>query len=304
MQSHWDKLPSLRVVDAGYLLAKIEPEPKWQFAPPLVKNFFNVIREQTGAVTLATLPGERSVITQAEFQALKAAYGVSPATQANSPANSDPLVSMVQPVAERGHVLTLPTGQAHVQFGELAHLIADALWPDTGPDDDRMTYACTRLELDAELARAVASKALPLKNPLTLGPHTFPVGNALKTSVVTVGDLREFLAGRLDIVTNEPTATPAPEFDSDLTDTVKHSQVKHRTWRDVAWPYVVETFKASQYSTAKDFYRALENKAGANGSPFDKGTGVNLHSLYVREISETVMLKTIQNAWPEIKASR
>ena len=100
------------------------------------------------------------------------------------------------------------------------------------------------------------------------------------------------------------TVPPAPVVTSELPDMVEHSQVKRRTWRDVAWPYVVETFKASQYSTAKDFYRALENKAGASDSPFDKGTGVNLHSLYVREISEKLALKTIQNAWAEIKASR
>ena len=100
------------------------------------------------------------------------------------------------------------------------------------------------------------------------------------------------------------TVPPAPVVTSELPDMVEHSQVKRRTWRDVAWPYVVETFKASQYSTAKDFYRALENKAGASDSPFDKGTGVNVHSLYVREISEKLAPKTIQNAWAEIKASR
>lgn len=77
-----------------------------------------------------------------------------------------------------------------------------------------------------------------------------------------------------------------------------------QTWRDVAWLYVVETFKAGQYSTAKDFYRSLENKAGANDSPFDKGTGVHRDSLYVREISQTVSLQTIRNAWPDIKTSR
>ena len=96
----------------------------------------------------------------------------------------------------------------------------------------------------------------------------------------------------------------APVVISEMPDMVEHSQVKRRTWRDVAWPYVVEIFKASQYSTAKDFYRAFENKAGTSDSPFDKGTGVNLHSLYVREISEKLALKTIQNAWAEIKASR
>lgn len=98
-------------------------------------------------------------------------------------------------------------------------------------------------------------------------------------------------------------ATPGPVTVGNLPDAVERTQVKRRTWRDVAWLYVVETFKAGQYSTAKDFYRALENRAGTNGSPFDKGTGVNSHSLYVREMSETVTLKTIQNAWAEIKAN-
>jgi hypothetical protein len=53
--------------------------------------------------------------------------------------------------AQRGYVLTLPSGQTHVQFGELAHLIADALWPDAGADDIRMSYGCSRVNLDAEL---------------------------------------------------------------------------------------------------------------------------------------------------------
>ena len=97
---------------------------------------------------------------------------------------------------------------------------------------------------------------------------------------------------------------PAPVVAGDLPDTVERPKVTRRTWRDVAWLYLVETFKAGQYSTAKDYYRALENKAGASDSPFDKGTGLQLHSLYVREMSETVTLKTIQNAWAEIKASR
>ena len=73
----------------------------------------------------------------------------------------------------------------HVQFDELAHRIADALWPDAGPDDDRMTYACARAHLDEELARAVKSGALPVKDRLTLGPHTFPIGNALNRALVT-----------------------------------------------------------------------------------------------------------------------
>lgn len=78
MDSHCDSLPTIRVVDAGYLLAGMEPERKWQFAPPLVKNFYNAIREKTGAVP-HSMADERMEITQAEFQALKAEYGVMPA---------------------------------------------------------------------------------------------------------------------------------------------------------------------------------------------------------------------------------
>ena len=98
MQSHWDKLPTIRVVDAGYLLAGMEPERKWQFAPPLVANFFNLIREKTGAVKLATMPGERMEITRAEFQALKAEYGATPATepQATTPSPAPVLVETTE----------------------------------------------------------------------------------------------------------------------------------------------------------------------------------------------------------------
>jgi hypothetical protein len=80
------------------------------------------------------------------------------------------------------------------------------------------------------------------------------------------------------------------------------AQAKYRrTWRDVALPYMEEVFKAAQYPTAKDFYRALEKKAGA-GSPFDRGTGPNSDSLYVRELSEKLTFKTIQNVvWPQLK---
>ena len=109
--------------------------------------------------------------------------------------------------------IVLPAGTEHVQFGELAHLIADALWPDAGPDDDSMTNAFARINLDTELARAVDSGALPVKDPLTLGPHTYPVGYALKTALVTVDDLQRFVSDRgLSVIveTPEPQAADAP----------------------------------------------------------------------------------------------
>jgi hypothetical protein len=92
--------------------------------------------------------------------------------------------------------IVLPAGTEHVPFGELAHRIADALWPDAGPDDNRLRYASTVTKIKAELIRAVNSGALPVKDPDTRGEHTFPMGDALNRALVTVVDLREFVAGR------------------------------------------------------------------------------------------------------------
>lgn len=79
---------------------------------------------------------------------------------------------------------------------------------------------------------------------------------------------------------------------------------KRRTWRVVAWPYMQEVFKSGQYATAKQFYRALEKKAGPD-SPFEIGKGQNLGSLFVSEIGETLTFKTFQNiAWPKLKNRR
>ena len=92
--------------------------------------------------------------------------------------------------------LILPAGTTHVLFSELAHRIADALWPDKGPTDIRIKYGAARVNLDAELLQAVEAGALELKDPLTLGPHTFPLGAEMLTALVTVDALQAFIAGR------------------------------------------------------------------------------------------------------------
>lgn len=105
------------------------------------------------------------------------------------------------------------------------------------------------------------------------------------------------------VVGDEPDATPAPVV-TNPTESVEDARAgpaKRRTWRDVAWPYMVSVFKSGQYATAKEFYRALETKAGVD-SPFESGTGPNRGSLFVRETSEKLTLKTVQNtAWPQLK---
>lgn len=92
-----------------------------------------------------------------------------------------------------GKVLHLPIGTTHVDFDDLAHLIADALWPDQGAGDKRWHYAGARVNLDEELAEAVKRGALPVLDPLTLGPNRLPIGAALRRAKVAVEDLCEWL---------------------------------------------------------------------------------------------------------------
>lgn len=75
---------------------------------------------------------------------------------------------------------------------------------------------------------------------------------------------------------------------------------KRRTWLDVSSAYIVKVMQAGQYATCKELYRALEAKAGPD-SPFDKGTGANRGSLFVREIAGVLELKTVQNQWKTLR---
>ena len=96
-------------------------------------------------------------------------------------------------------------------------------------------------------------------------------------------------------------AAPAPVADeSESNAPLQKAKAKRRTWWDVSIPYIVEVMRAGRYTTAKELYRALESKAGAN-SPFDKGTGDNRGSLFVRDIAESLSLKTVQNNWQSLR---
>ena len=76
-------------------------------------------------------------------------------------------------------------------------------------------------------------------------------------------------------------------------------KAKRRTWWDVTRPYIAETMQAGQYPNAKQLFNALEAKAGQS-SPFDKGSGSTRGSLFVRELSKPLALKTLQNNWQKV----
>jgi len=118
--------------------------------------------------------------------------------------------------------IILPYGTSHVRFDELADLIASALHP-LGEDatvSDEFAYGGALNNLDAELKQAVKAGALAVKDPLTLGPHTFPIGAALLSSLVRVDDLIAFVSNRgIDVV-----VTPAKSVEAESVITPKPVQ--------------------------------------------------------------------------------
>lgn len=78
-----------------------------------------------------------------------------------------------------------------IQFSDLACLMAKAIHPF-----DDFAFAGAVLNFEEELPRAVRSGELLVRNALNMGPHTFPVGNALEKAVMLPHDLRPFLEAR------------------------------------------------------------------------------------------------------------
>ena len=200
--------------------------------------------------------------------------------------------------------IVLPAGTEHVQFGELAHLIADALWPDAGPDDDSMTNAFARINLDAELARAVDSGALPVKDPLTLGPHTYPVGYALKTALVTVDDLQRFVSDRgLSVIveTPEPQAADAPAAKGEAVpvrspsgdDDTPRDATGKVYWRAVLFSNIkkIDEHKKTSVRGIIKYLRGL----GDNRLP-NKGTHDELYWIDDMGNTQNVQKKAVSNA--------
>jgi hypothetical protein len=94
------------------------------------------------------------------------------------------------------------------------------------------------------------------------------------------------------------TSSPAPVVAGNTADTAM-KKAKVRTLREAILPYMRQVFAAGQYATAKEFYKALRDKAGQGDSPFERGEGTNLGGLFVREFSKPLALKTVCNKyWP------
>lgn len=182
-------------------------------------------------------------------------------------------------------------------YHQAARQIADSLdWDDY------------KLEaLLGDMAEAINAKALPTVSRQT-GLRVPKNSEPEFLGVVTVDDVNAWLISRGATYrwmplgkTSEPQTGPAQDAITPVPEVAARKQRRKRpTWRDVALPYVVDVFRAGNFTTAKALYVAIEKKAGPD-SPFERGSGDNRAKLVVRELSKSVSMKTIQNAWDDIK---
>jgi hypothetical protein len=132
--------------------------------------------------------------------------------------------------------------------------------------------------------------------PVEAWQKVFELAPGEDAPLVRPDGCRVTAAGILQLVDTHTTPVQAEPQAVQVMD----ARAKPRTWWDVSSAYIVEVMQAGQYATAKELYRALEAKAGPN-APFDKGTGANRGSLFVREIAQPLSVKTVQNNWPALR---
>lgn len=97
------------------------------------------------------------------------------------------------------------------------------------------------------------------------------------------------------------TPEAVPEAAESAPTKPRNSPRPRRTWRDVAKPYMLEVLRSGKFASAAEFERELRNRAGSQGSPFDKGTDLHRGTLWVRELGKPLSLKAIQNNWGKLK---
>lgn len=78
---------------------------------------------------------------------------------------------------------------------------------------------------------------------------------------------------------------------------------RNPSWWEVTSDYMAGKLKDGRFVTAKALYVALYEEAGTAASPFDKGIGARRGDLHVRQLRQSLSLKTVQNKWSELRAA-
>ena len=117
------------------------------------------------------------------------------------------------------HWTTLPS--AAITVHELMLITADALHPKRDTEVEQIGYGGCLMTLETEIKREVRNGAMSVRNPLTLGAHSFPHGAALWGAVVLPDEAHSVLACRgIGVRPTDPQVGPLDSVTAD--DTPKH----------------------------------------------------------------------------------
>jgi hypothetical protein len=163
-----------------------------------------------------------------------------------------------------------------VRFADLPRVMAEAMHADP------MARAGARINLEAELVEMVASGRLKVRDSLTLGPHTYPVGDALKNAVLLPDEVRQLLAERgvsvpaVPVPASAPTpsasapavAVPEPvAAPAEVVPVLGAGRRRTPTVQEAIAPYVAKLMRERPDYTAEALYQRMRRDAGNDGSP-------------------------------------
>jgi hypothetical protein len=132
-------------------------------------------------------------------------------------------------------VVKLPAGQKLIEYSQIPIKIAiariQAERPDFDPDkDDTLEPYMAAINWEDKLKEAVDTGLITPLNPLSWTKLEFCIGEMLQQSMVTVADLRKFLAEHMGGVEVAPSlAVVAP-----IKQTVEQPDQSGKTWKDEA----------------------------------------------------------------------
>ena len=215
-----------------------------------------------------------------------------------------------------------------VRFADLPRVMAEAMHTDP------MARAGARINLEAELVEMVASGRLKVRDSLTHGPHTHPVGDALKSAVLLPQEVRQLLAERgvslpavahpmtteRQAVSSSPPVPPyshavrdlealeqaiaalaAPSFEAIPEPVAAHAESvpvlgadRQPTVQQAISPYLAKLMQERPDYIADTLYQRMRRDAGGVDSPFSRLTKGG--ELFCVELGKSCGIATVRAA--------
>ena len=172
---------------------------------------------------------------------------------------------------------------------------------DDATDIESLAHGVARINWKEELLGAAKSGALPIKDSFTFGPCNYAVGAALQSSLVSIDDLRVFLAGRPFAIEVTHSTAPAQHAATAAPVIPAKRREKKPSIETVALDYMRAEFNKGQFPSAAKFHKHLIEVAGRNDSPFEMGTGSNARKLFCPAASSFFDAGTLGKIWAKIR---